>query len=375
MKRAILGMFAITAVFLLTAPVYAEQGWKKTEDGKYWYELDYGGERKSYYHDGCFEIDGKWYSFDSDGYMQTGWKEEGENWYYFDPGSGTRVEGLTSVDGKIYYLDPYNNGAMWRGKIELDGKQYYFGEDGAAKTGFFLVITLPEEPKLNYYYYAEDNGVILRDTRKDDPNNNRTMLFESDGRILYRTETMAMEGKGFIYLTEATGGKGITYEDYYAKKANEIAEKEEKDREARIKRCLSDAFNAYKKNYIYLDQGKIDAWRENTRNNYIAAGGDEESLTKFFGRVGNRTYGASLSGSLEKSDIDYYGIGCFKNAIYHRYPSADGSITERERRREIDKLMNISLSYLSVKATERFFNHLKYGNYVPSYDEYYFNQH
>ena len=49
-----------------------------------------------------------WFYFEADGNMTTGWKQldwsGGKNWFYFD-GNGVMVTGRQVIDGKIYYFD------------------------------------------------------------------------------------------------------------------------------------------------------------------------------------------------------------------------------------------------------------------------------
>lgn len=111
-------------------------------------------------------IDGKWYYFDKDGWLQTGWKKlkwskgedwfffdfksgamktgwhklpwsKGENWFYFD-GNGAMQIGWKwlTKDGKTgwYYLQ--GSGAMHIGWIFDDGAWYYLGADGKMVTGW-----------------------------------------------------------------------------------------------------------------------------------------------------------------------------------------------------------------------------------------------
>lgn len=54
-------------------------GWHEDEKGR-WYQNADG----TYFSDGFQEIDGVNYSFDSNGYLQTGWVEKGVNDYYFN---------------------------------------------------------------------------------------------------------------------------------------------------------------------------------------------------------------------------------------------------------------------------------------------------
>lgn len=111
-------------------------------------------------------IDGKWYYFDKDGWLQTGWKKlkwskgedwfffdfksgamktgwhklpwsKGENWFYFD-GNGAMQTGWKwlTKDGKTgwYYLE--GSGAMHIGWIFDEGVWYYLGADGKMVTGW-----------------------------------------------------------------------------------------------------------------------------------------------------------------------------------------------------------------------------------------------
>lgn len=76
--------------------------WKKTEDGRYWYERADG----TYPANGWEELSGLWYFFDGDGYMQTGWI----HW-----------------NGTYYYC--LENGQMLKDADTPDG--YHVGSDGA----------------------------------------------------------------------------------------------------------------------------------------------------------------------------------------------------------------------------------------------------
>ncbi len=68
---------------------------------------------------GWFHNGGKWYYFNRDGVMQTGWRYLSyngiSNWYYFKP---------------EYSVDT-NYGKMLRGWHEIDGTWYYFHKDGS----------------------------------------------------------------------------------------------------------------------------------------------------------------------------------------------------------------------------------------------------
>ncbi len=78
--------------------------------------------------------DGVWYYFNNDGIMATGWAKDSNNdWYYFD-GSGAMQTGWL-LDGAWYYLNA--SGTMQTGWF-FDGAWYYFNDDGTMQTGWLL---------------------------------------------------------------------------------------------------------------------------------------------------------------------------------------------------------------------------------------------
>ncbi len=72
-------------------------------------------------------IDGKWYNFDSQGVMRTGWLQRGNNWFYLNQ-SGAMVVGWYQVGDKWYYFDQ-SYGTMLADTTTPDG--YRVGTDGA----------------------------------------------------------------------------------------------------------------------------------------------------------------------------------------------------------------------------------------------------
>lgn len=73
-------------------------GWIQNENG--WrYEKTEG----SYSSNEWYSVDGKWYHFDANGIMQTGWLQEGNVWYYLDPASGSMLSNTSrTIDGVSY---------------------------------------------------------------------------------------------------------------------------------------------------------------------------------------------------------------------------------------------------------------------------------
>lgn len=77
------------------------------------------------------DIDGEWYHFGSDSYMQTGWQKVGNLRYFFEDG-GTLAEGWSCYTGdgdeKWYYYDENGNVRIhWQ---EIGGKWYWFNSSG-----------------------------------------------------------------------------------------------------------------------------------------------------------------------------------------------------------------------------------------------------
>ena len=78
-----------------------------TNGNRKWYRHADG----SYTKNDCEVIDGKYYRFDKDGWMVTGWQKIGNVTYYMDKTTGERYgEGWHWIDGNCYYMNA--NGEM-----------------------------------------------------------------------------------------------------------------------------------------------------------------------------------------------------------------------------------------------------------------------
>lgn len=117
------------------------EGWAKKSDGTWTYVKNNkwfkGWVDGIYYTDetgmakGFKEIDGKTYYFDDEGLLKEGWVQVDNKWFYTI--SGIVQEGLVEVDGINYGLSMADG--MLTGMQELEGKKYYFNEDGTAGQG------------------------------------------------------------------------------------------------------------------------------------------------------------------------------------------------------------------------------------------------
>lgn len=88
------------------------------------------------------QLDEKWYYFDTDGAMQTGWYTgitgfEGKL-FYFDLVTGAMKTGWMQDGGsKWYYLDP-DTGVMQTGWKLIDENMYFFHADGHMAVSEFV---------------------------------------------------------------------------------------------------------------------------------------------------------------------------------------------------------------------------------------------
>lgn len=78
-------------------------------------------------------IDGNWWSFDSNGYLGTGWIVDPVygNWFYVDANTGMKT-GWVQIDGKWYYFNPVSDGTkgiMFANRMTPDG--WFVREDGS----------------------------------------------------------------------------------------------------------------------------------------------------------------------------------------------------------------------------------------------------
>ena len=79
------------------------------------------------------QIDGNWWSFDTDGYLGTGWIVDPVygNWFYVDVNTGMKT-GWVQIDGKWYYFNPVSDGTkgiMFANRMTPDG--WFVREDGS----------------------------------------------------------------------------------------------------------------------------------------------------------------------------------------------------------------------------------------------------
>lgn len=141
-KSFIVGL-ALVLGASVSSPICASAAWKQDSNG--WWNTE-----GSSYSTGWKQIDGAWYYFASNGYMQTGWVNDNGSWYYLN-NSGAMKTGWINDNNSWYFLNA--SGVMQKGWINDNGAWYYTNENGAMHTGF---LTLD-----NKTYYLNESGSMV----------------------------------------------------------------------------------------------------------------------------------------------------------------------------------------------------------------------
>ena len=80
---------------------------------------------------------------------QNGWKNEDGAWYYYV--NDVKATGWRKIGGKWYYLIPENDGRMAQDNLKIAGEWYFFGVDGAMKTGWQVIAEEQNEKFWSYF--------------------------------------------------------------------------------------------------------------------------------------------------------------------------------------------------------------------------------
>lgn len=101
------------------------------------------------YAKGLQNIQGKTYYFDNNGWMKTGWQQVKSNSdWYYFNSSGAMQTGWKKVSGKWYYMN--SEGKMLTGKQTIGKNLYYLSNSGAMRTGWVQ--------DNNAWYYCKSSG-------------------------------------------------------------------------------------------------------------------------------------------------------------------------------------------------------------------------
>lgn len=202
-KVIALSTIAISIGVFSSIGVSAE--WRQDDNG-WWY-----AQGNSYYTGKQF-INHKYYYFDNNGYMQTGWISIDGKWHYFDE-NGMEKWGWVSYAGKWYFLDSIEGiQTGWITGYSADGNYYYLNNDGTlddSKTTKVMPNDIKKAydivkdycdlgEKTNLVYYSIDNLDLPKEFKFINKNLYRFAL-------LYGTGDSRDEGDNFFY--DANTGK------------------------------------------------------------------------------------------------------------------------------------------------------------------------
>ncbi|MCI8961086.1 MAG: cell wall-binding protein [Lachnospiraceae bacterium] len=139
---------------------YLTDTWKKLNDE--WYYLNEDGyvARSTMVDEYYVDQDGKRVSNQWVGIPnEEEWDDEMPEtfWYYYGGNGKAVVSKWQNIDGKNYYFN--EEGHMQTGKLELDGYTYYLGadDDGVMKTGWVMLESEEENPDEEFVWHYFDN--------------------------------------------------------------------------------------------------------------------------------------------------------------------------------------------------------------------------
>ena len=119
--------------------------WQRESDGTWHYALSGGGYAKGWNRINYDNVV-RWFYFDDDKDMHTGWLQDNNRWYYLG-GDGAMLTGWVKDKDAWYFLDA--DGSMHTGWLKDNDKWYYLGSDGAMLTGWI------EDSGKRYYIGSE----------------------------------------------------------------------------------------------------------------------------------------------------------------------------------------------------------------------------
>ncbi len=248
--RSVISVFAAGLVLAALAPSLAFAAWEQSGD-KWWYSTDSG-----WYADEDVIIDTYCYSFDSDGYMITGWLiDQYGDWAYADEsgafvnnqwiGDSLIIDGYALYNDwwycgdQFYYFDKngyyvpnywsaYPNGwCMWLGDqtwaqdcfIIDNGDAYHFDSEGYMDTGW---VYLPDNNEWRYFdstgklvssewidgkYYVDIFGIMA--TSGVTPDGYRIVDGAWDGQDKIFSWKQSANGKWWIQFNDGTYATGL----------------------------------------------------------------------------------------------------------------------------------------------------------------------
>jgi len=162
--------------------------------GKKWYYFANSSYCEMVYNS-TYTIDGKTYFFGENGAMKTGWVKLNNYWYYFN-GSGVMQTGWQQIKSKWYYFDGYGR-MQSKGAYPISGKYYYFNENGVMQSGGWIKADYSGNI---YYYYANSSGVLY--TNKWLKSGGKWYYFYGDGIMC--TSSVTLDGTTYYFNSDGS---------------------------------------------------------------------------------------------------------------------------------------------------------------------------
>lgn len=203
--------FILCFAMLLSGKVHA------SETGTGWSTISAGGQIAYINPDGTYakgftKIGKKYYCFNQEGALVTGWiaAEDGSRYYASPAGNvgttfGALKAGYKKVDGLYYYFDktagPGNYGKMATGFVNVSGTIFYFNEDGSKQTGLSTIGS-------DLYCFQSDGtakkvGAMLTGWQTIE---GKRYYFQTDGGL-------GIIGKAYKSVTQSIGGVQYVFDE------------------------------------------------------------------------------------------------------------------------------------------------------------------
>ena len=109
---------------------------------------------EGYVQTGWWQDGRSWYYLGTSGALSTGWQADSGNWYYLDPATGVMATGTLTVGGSTYFLTA--TGVMVTGWLKQDDGWHYYRSSGQQAHGW-------QADSGNWYYLDPATGVMATD--------------------------------------------------------------------------------------------------------------------------------------------------------------------------------------------------------------------
>ena len=136
-----------------------------------------------------------WYFFKSDGTMAVGWEKIDRNWFYFADSDmpnfckGQMVRGKVSLEGNQYYFDE-EDGKMHTGFVEYGGDMYYYSSVGMMKKNAWIKVG-------GNKYYADVDGKLYAGKGSS------YLVKRIDGEVYaFDSDARMVKGKALYYVDD-----------------------------------------------------------------------------------------------------------------------------------------------------------------------------